>query len=131
LARAWADPEVARWTGVPPTPDEAYARRWIGGCCHRRAEGLALDLALDVDGLVVGEVGLAGIDCGRGLAEVGWWVAQGHRGKGLASTAVSLFARWAVEELCVDGVVARCAAGNPASGAVARRAGFEKVRTAD
>lgn len=131
LARAWADPEVKRWTGVPPTPDEDYARRWIGGCGHRRADGLALDLAIEVDGTVVGEVGLAGLDCSRRVAEAGWWVDEPHRGRGIASMAVSLLASWAVEELCVDVIVARCAAGNPASGAVARKAGFELARADD
>lgn len=124
LARAWQDPEVARWTGVPADTGVAAARRWIAGDAHRRALGLALDLVIDVDGEVAGEVGLAQIDVVAGTTEIGWWVAADRRRRGLAARAARLLASWAVSELCVESVVARCDAGNPASAAVARAAGF-------
>ncbi|MGH9275959.1 MAG: GNAT family N-acetyltransferase [Acidimicrobiales bacterium] len=127
LVAAWADPEVARWTGVPPNPNATVARRWIQGDADRRAHGLSLDLVMDVDGVIAGEVGLASIDIGARTAEIGWWVSPGHRGQHLASSAAALVAGWAVEELCVDTVLARCACGNPGSGGVARAAGFELV----
>jgi RimJ/RimL family protein N-acetyltransferase len=73
---------------------------------------------------VVGEVGLTAFDGASGQAEVGWWLAPDHRGRGYASRAVRLLADWAVGELSVERLVARCHRANPASGAVARRAGF-------
>lgn len=124
LVAAWHDTEIARWTGVPPRTDAAAAERWIAGDAHRRARGLSLDLVIDVDGVVVGEVGLASIDPVRLTAEVGWWVAPDHRGRGHATTAARLVSTWAVSELCLDAVVARCHLGNPASAGVARAAGF-------
>lgn len=124
LVAAWHDAEIRRWTGVPPQTDEAAARRWIEGDARRRAHGLALDLVIDVDGEAVGEVGLAEIDPSGRSAEAGWWVAPGHRGRGLATGAARLVSWWAVTELCVDCVVARCHPGNPASAGVARGAGF-------
>jgi len=36
LAAAWADPEIARWTGVPPQRDVVYAARWIRGDADRQ-----------------------------------------------------------------------------------------------
>ncbi len=124
LAAAWADPEVARWTGVPTRHDEAAARRWIEGDEARRQRGLSLDLVIDLGGVVVGEVGLTGFDANAAEAEVGWWLGAPHRGQGYASRAVRLLTDWAVDELAVDRLVARCHRANPASGAVARRAGF-------
>lgn len=124
LVRAWGDPEVVRFTGVPAQTDLAAARRWISGDAHRRALGLALDLVIEVDGEVAGEVGLADIDVDAGTAEIGWWVAAEHRRQGLATRAAQLLASWAVGELCVSAVVARCHPDNPASAAVARAAGF-------
>jgi RimJ/RimL family protein N-acetyltransferase len=124
LVAAWADPEVARWTGVPDRRDLGAAERWIAGDARRRDRGLSLDLVLDVQGAVVGEVGLTSFDSATGEAEVGWWLAADHRGRGYASRAVRLLAEWAVDELSVDHLVARCHRSNPASGAVARRAGF-------
>jgi RimJ/RimL family protein N-acetyltransferase len=124
LAAAWADPELARWTGVPAAHDEAAARRWIEGEAHRRQRGLTLDLVIDVDGMVAGEVGLQAPDPATRSAEVGWWVARERRRRGLATAAVRALAGWAVEELDVEVVVARCDPDNPGSGGVARSAGF-------
>lgn len=126
LEAAWSDPEIARWTAVPDEPSHALAGRWIEGDADRRARGLSLDLVIEVAGAVVGEVGLSSIDVCSRTAEIGWWVAPEHRGEGLAATGASLVARWAIEELCVDTVVARCALGNPASSVVAQAAGFER-----
>lgn len=125
LAAAWADPEIAGWTGVPGVHDLAAARRWIDGDAARRQRGLSLDLVAVVDRAVVGEVGLTSIDPAAGQAELGWWLGADHRGRGLATRAVRLFATWALEELCVDRLVAACHRDNPSSGAVARRAGFD------
>lgn len=124
LAAAWVDPEIVRWTGVPPVHDEAAALRWIEGEGLRRQRGLALDLVLVVDDEVVGEVGLSGFDSATHEADVGWWVAEGRRGSGLATRAVRLVADWALAELCTEHLVATCDPANPASGAVARRCGF-------
>ena len=126
LAEAWADPEVARWTGVPAIADEAAARRWIGGDEERRRRGLSLDLVVEVGTELAGEVGLAGFDA-SGSAEIGWWVGSAHRGRGVATAAARLLAAWAPEALGLASVVARCHPDNPASGAVARAAGFELV----
>lgn len=131
LAFAWADAEIARWTGVPPRPGVETAARWIQGDADRRAHGLSLDLVLDVDGAIAGEVGLVAIDVTARTAEIGWWVAPAFRGRGLATRAAALLAGWAIEELCIDAVLARCATANPTSGAVARAAGFSLVAERD
>jgi RimJ/RimL family protein N-acetyltransferase len=131
LVAAWADPEIARWTGVPPQPTASTALGWIRGDADRRARGLSLDLVLDVDGAIAGEVGLVEIDVAGRSAEIGWWTAPAHRGRGLATRAAALVAGWAVEDLCVDTVLARCARANPPSGAVARAAGFALDADAD
>lgn len=127
LVAAWADPDIARWTGVPDRADAIAARRWISGDAHRRARGLTLDLVIELDDEVAGEVGLAGIDADGRTAEIGWWIAPRHRGKGLAAQAAALVASWAVEELCIEVVVARCHRANPASAGVARSAGFSST----
>lgn len=127
LAAAWADPEIARWTGVPPQRDVVYAARWIRGDADRRARGLSLDLVAVVDDAIVGEVGLAAIDRRHRTAEIGWWVVAHRRCRGLATRAAGLLAEWAVTELSIDAVVARCHPDNPASAGVARAAGFRPL----
>ncbi len=129
LAAAWADPEIARWTGVPPRRDQAAAARWIAGDADRRARGLSLDLVVVEEGAVVGEVGLADFQCPARRAQIGWWTAESHRRRGIASRAATLVAEWAVTELDLEVLEARCQADNPASGAVARTAGFRLADT--
>jgi RimJ/RimL family protein N-acetyltransferase len=124
LVAAWGDPDIGRWTGVPEQRDLAAAERWIAGDLARRQRGLSLDLVIETGGLVVGEVGLVGFQAADSTAEVGWWLARAHRGRGHASRAVRLLTDWAVDELSVGALVARCHRANPAAGAVARRAGF-------
>jgi len=124
LAAAWADPDIARWTGVPARCDEAAASHWISGEADRRARGLALDLAVEVHGVVAGEVGLAGFDPRARTVEIGWWVGRDHRRRGVATGAARLLTEWALAELHVESVLARCHPENPGSAAVARRAGF-------
>ncbi|HEX4869055.1 MAG TPA: GNAT family N-acetyltransferase [Acidimicrobiales bacterium] len=127
LAAAWTDPEIARWTGVPDQHDEAAAVRWINGDRDRRARGLSLDLVAVVDDAIVGEVGLSGIDATGRTADIGWWVVAHRRGRGLATRAAILLADWAVAELSIDAVLARCHQDNPSSAGVARAAGFRPV----
>ncbi|MDP1818906.1 MAG: GNAT family N-acetyltransferase [Acidimicrobiales bacterium] len=124
LVAGWSDPEVARWTGVPDRTEEVAARRWIEGEADRRARGLALDLVVDLDGAVVGEVGLSSLDPDAGTVEIGWWIDVAHRRRGLATVAARLMATWSVAELCVNTVLATCDPANPPSGGVARSAGF-------
>jgi [ribosomal protein S5]-alanine N-acetyltransferase len=129
LVAAWTDPEVAQWTTVPSTCDEAFARRWIEGDEHRRSHDLSLDLVVDVGGNVVGEVGLSALDLAIGRADIGWWIAADHRRRRYAVRAVRLLAEWAVADGLLHTLVARCHPENPGSSAVAQLAGFSE-RTA-
>jgi RimJ/RimL family protein N-acetyltransferase len=122
LVAAWDDPEIQRWTGVPADRDLEAAERWIAGDAARRARDLSLDLVVERDAELVGEVGLSALDRRAGTAEIGWWTTERHRGRGIASTAAALLVDWASTHLGVA-VLARCDAANPASVEVARRAG--------
>ena len=124
LAAAWADPEIACWTGVPPVRDEVAALRWIEGDAVRRAARRSLDLVIERDGQVAGEVGLAAFSEDGDVAEIGWWVGPAHRRQHVATRAVRCVAEWATGPLGLRRIEARCHPDNPPSGAVAHRAGF-------
>jgi ribosomal-protein-alanine N-acetyltransferase len=122
LSAAWADPDVARWTGVPVRRDLPTAERWIRGDEDRRRRWISLDLVVDLEGRVAGEVGLSSFDRSSSTVEIGWWTGPEHRRLGVASTAARLVADWASAALGMS-VVARCDPANPGSVAVAERAG--------
>ena len=109
---------------MPDARELAYAERWIAGDEERRQRDLSLDLVVDRDGAVAGEVGLRRLDVDAGTVEIGWWTAPAHRGQHVASTAAGLLAEWIAAELPWTAVV-RCNPENPASAAVARNAGFQ------
>jgi RimJ/RimL family protein N-acetyltransferase len=106
LADAWADEQMRRFTAVPADPTVERARRWIEGEALRRAQGVALDLVVSPadagDATVLGEVGLVTMGGGPARAEVGWWTAPAHRRRGVATRAVTLFARWCHEHLGLE-----------------------------
>jgi RimJ/RimL family protein N-acetyltransferase len=61
-----------------------------------------------------------------GLASVGYWLLARERGRGSASRALRLLARWALTELGVERLYHTTAPGNVASQRVAERAGFTR-----
>lgn len=124
LARAWADPAVRRWCSVPEEATEAGAERWIRGAEDCRRSGLALDLAIEVGGVVVGEVGLGPIQWSHRRAAVGFWVDAEHRRGGHAARALRLLADWALAGLPLDTLAAEASGENPASGWTLAAAGF-------
>jgi RimJ/RimL family protein N-acetyltransferase len=133
LAAAWADGEIARWTGVPADRSAPSAQRWIRGDADRRRRRVALDLVVapadpDAD-RVLGEVGLGPIQWDRRRAMIGYWTAAPERDRGIAREAIGLLAPWALHALPLDELVAETSSGNPASGAVLRSAGFDLAVT--
>ncbi len=129
LAAAWRDPLIRERLPVPERTDEAAASRWISQRAQAVAEGRSVDLAVTdpPSGAVIGEVGLSGFDPGRRAALVGWWIAEGWRGQQRATEAVRLLLDWVLTEGPLDAVMAEIDPGNPASAAVARRAGMRQV----
>ena len=129
LAAAWRDPVIRDRLRVPEPADEAAASRWISQREQAWAEGRSVDLAVTdlPSGDVIGEVGLSRLDPVRRAALVGWWIAEGWRSRGRAVEAVRLVLDWVLSEGPLQAVMAEIDFDNPASAAVARRAGMRRV----
>jgi len=98
---------------------ELSAREW--------AEGTAFNYAvLTGAGKVVGACGLM-TRMGEGTLEIGYWIHSGHTGRGYATAAVTAVTRVAFALPDVVRVAIRHDVANPASGAVAAKAGFKEV----
>ncbi len=130
LVAAWRDPVIGDRLIVPEPADEASAASWISQRERAWADGRSVDLAVTdpPSGTVIGEVGLSALDPVRRAALVGWWIAEDWRGQGRAGEAVRLVVDWALSEGPLEAVMAEIAADNPASVAVARRAGLRRVQ---
>lgn len=82
------------------------------------------DLAITVDGVAVGNVGVSDVDPRHGTAWTYYWLTSGHRGRGLATRALATVATRAFTELGIFRLELGHRVNNPASCRVATRAGF-------
>jgi RimJ/RimL family protein N-acetyltransferase len=134
LAAAWADPDVVAAHRVPADVSVAAAARWLRGDVERRRRGMALDLVigpLSGESAVLGEVGLRNVDRVSRRAELSWWTAPGHRGRGVASAAARLLTDWARRPpLGLVQVWCRIDRANTRSARVAAAAGLVRLGTA-
>jgi RimJ/RimL family protein N-acetyltransferase len=124
----FADPSVQRfsWTKVSPYTDQDARSFFIHQEAARR-RGVELNFAF-VDPAapeaVLGGGSLHEIDLEHGRAAIGYWLASSSRGRGVATRATRLMARWAFEGLGVIRLELTCGPDNASSQRVARRCGF-------
>ena len=133
-ARAWADPDYARYL-LHPTRSEAE----VTFETHRRVNApdkgphRALDLTIEHEGQAVGSVILFFHGTGVHTAEIGWMLYPWAARQGLATEAAQAMLRVAFEHYGVRRLVANLDALNVPSAALAERLGMrrESHRLAD
>jgi [ribosomal protein S5]-alanine N-acetyltransferase len=123
------DPEIAGWLDQVPQPyglDDAH--EYIAACRRGWEERTAANFAVvgAVDGKLLGSLGLRFADLPTGVAEAGYWVARDARGRGVASHALRLAARWLLDQGGIDRLQLRADALNVPSQRVAEKAGFTR-----
>jgi RimJ/RimL family protein N-acetyltransferase len=128
LTEACQDPQIARWTRVPAPYGRKDAIAWLAGSELELAAGLSIDwLVVDERDRLLASVAVMEIDRERGTGEIGYWVAPGARGRGVATAAVRLVRDWAAGELGLSTLEITVHEDNAASLAVARAAGFTET----
>jgi RimJ/RimL family protein N-acetyltransferase len=129
IVKSVADPEVPRWTRVPSpyTKEDAWA--WIALAGSMAREGSAYHLiAADAEtDEPLGSIGLEVHERPARHGEIGYWLAAAARGRGSATRAVQMLARWGIETLALPLVELHVLPANTRSIAVATRAGFRPV----
>ena len=124
---AFGDPVMQRFSWRTTAYTEADARRDLAEQEAARVRGAELNFALAEPGdqaAVLGGCSLDDVRLDRGRAAVGYWLAAAARGRGVATHAVRLLARWAFAELGLARLELTCGPGNEASQRVAERCGF-------
>ena len=121
--RACLDPDIARWIPLPVPYTRADAEEFVGvTTVSARREKRGLLTAVEADGEFVGSAGVNFPTTLLGPA-VGYWFAPWGRGRGYAAEATRALAEWAFRHGALRAHLL-ADVGNPASQAVARRAGF-------
>jgi [ribosomal protein S5]-alanine N-acetyltransferase len=129
VTAACSDRELSRYVpGIPYPYAEADARAFIERSASAWAEGSAATFVISnvPDGAGMGTVALHLAAGDTGLAQVGYWLTREARGRGAATIAVQLVARWAFAAVGIDRLSLQTAPENVASQRVAERAGFTR-----
>jgi RimJ/RimL family protein N-acetyltransferase len=123
------DEAIASWLEQIPQPyGEADARAYLESVAAGWADGTSAAFAI-VDartGELLGSLGIRIEEPEQGNAEVGYWVARGARGRGVASRALRLASRWALREGGLERLQLRAEVRNEPSQRVAEKAGFHQ-----
>lgn len=122
------DPSVARWTYVPHPYGLPEGRAFLrkAFAARRKNEARSFLIVRASDGLPVGMVGLRDIHPRDRRANLGYFVARPHRGKGYATEAVEQAVRLAFGKLRLHRIEAGVFVGNRASARVLRKNGFRR-----
>jgi RimJ/RimL family protein N-acetyltransferase len=102
---------------------------YIRSCVEGWRTGSHTNFAILVEPFdgAVGSIGVGWGEIEEGVAEVGYWVAAEARGRGVATTAAQLIARWAFDsEPRLDRLQLRAEVANAPSNRVAEKAGFTR-----
>ncbi|WP_329399392.1 GNAT family N-acetyltransferase [Streptomyces melanogenes] len=143
---ACQDPDIQRWTTVPSPYLREHAEAFTGTFAPNgwrddseftfavllkdasgtgeadEATGTGEAQGAPPEGALVAMVGV--MRRGENVAELGFWAAKEHRGRGYMTEAAVAAARWAFESAGVERLEWRAEVGNAASRAVAEKAGF-------
>lgn len=114
--------------GIPHIPAEQAIGDWLDGWEGRPSrDGPALLVTVPGEPRFIGIIGLG--DRGAGVIEMVYGIAPRWRGRGLASHATRLAARWVLSQPGVTAVELRIDQDHIASQHVAENAGFTRAGT--
>jgi RimJ/RimL family protein N-acetyltransferase len=115
-----ADPESVKMAAVPARSREEHFPHWR----EVLADETTHARTIEVDGDVAGHI-VAFLRDGREPVEVGYWIAQSHWGRGIATTALAALLEEETRRPLIAGVVVH----NPGSRRVLEKCGFRLTET--
>jgi RimJ/RimL family protein N-acetyltransferase len=113
------NPDLDRWTRIPFPYTEDDAREFI-----TTTEESAFAILDRTSGELLGGIGARVYD--MAIVEIGYWVKADARGRGVATRALALVARFAFEELGAARLQLTTEPDNVGSQRVAEKAGFTR-----
>ena len=128
VTAACQDAAIQRWVGVPSPYRREHAESWLARCEAQAGAGEVVTLLAEGgDGRLAGSFSLLELARGGGYGEIGYWVAAGARGRGVATRSVTLMRDWGAEALRLRTIEILVHRDNGPSRAVALRSGFRET----
>lgn len=129
VVSACGDQDIAWWLDQVPQPySESDGRTYVAMTRRGWKDGTHASFAVTDSATdeVLGSIGIHWLDPDHGVAEVGYWVRDESRGRGIATRATRLASRWALTECGMRRLQLRADQRNVASQRVAEAAGFRR-----
>jgi RimJ/RimL family protein N-acetyltransferase len=129
IVAACQDPTIPAYMPHIPSPySQADAISWLDSQEPNRLAGTRLELAIADAGdeRLLGAIGASNVDMTQLTASVGYWLAPHARGRGHATWALRVFARWLFDELGLARLELTADPANTASQRVAEGCGFHQ-----
>ena len=126
VAAAADNPRIAaNLRNVFPSPYTLADAEWFVGDCIAQGEARQLTRAIVIDGKAAGSIGVfVKDDVYEKSAELGYWLAEEHWGKGVMTEAVRRICREAFDRFDILRIFAEPFAHNLGSRQVLEKAGF-------
>ena len=124
--RPWLDdPDVLRFTRIPDPQPPKFLEGWLRSYEDGRRSGTREAFwVIAFDGALVGLAVVPRIETETRTAELGYVVAPGARGRGIATAALGLLTAWAFSERGMVRLELLIGIGNDASKRVAANCGY-------
>ncbi|MCH8529273.1 MAG: GNAT family N-acetyltransferase [Saccharospirillum sp.] len=118
--------DLGQWLAWPRHADsEAFFAAFIQKALHDYADGKAMTCAILYRGKVVGNISYNSISHALKKVEIGYWLSQEGRGKGIVTQSVSCLIDYAFDVLGMEKVQISAAVDNQPSRKVCERLGFK------
>jgi ribosomal-protein-serine acetyltransferase len=108
---------------VAHTTKPEHSLQFIKQSIHKSTMQEGLDLGIFINGRIAGGVGMLNWDHNLKKAEIGYWVAKGHEGKGVITDSLNHFVPFLFNKLGLNKIEVRFVAPNKRSAKVAERLG--------
>lgn len=102
------------------------AKDFISQSLLRSKEEKSLGFGMFRNNHVLDSIGFVNFDWVSKRTEIGYWIAKAEEGKGIVTKSCRLLINYAFDELEINRIEIRCAAGNRRSVAIPERLGFVK-----
>ncbi len=112
------------WLDITKT--EEVSKKFIETSLEKQKNGSGIAFEIWYKGEFVGMIDYHDMDKRNNIGRIGYWLDEGHQGKGIITEACKLIIKYGFEKLNLNRIEIICALHNPRSGAVAQRLGFVK-----
>ena len=126
IFNACQDPTIPAFTRVPSPYERSMAEDFVRESDVAYRNHVSVSFAIEYKGNFVGTIGLHSIQLGDHMAEVGYWMDQNYRGKGICTVAMKTLTDFSLDVMGFRRLEALADFDNIASQKVMEAAGYTR-----